>query len=183
MQLCFLPGAQDREGTRRRGLCGSLDEGSRCRALHSLSLLHSLYSRHSSLSWSTKYAVVVIIIVIMFFEIGSHYKALGVLDLAIQTRLASKSQTQRSTCLCLSDAGIQGICHHIQPNMLFAAPFLFFYVKTLNFQKFLSHLIFLFILSVLGAGHDIHLRFDQSLVSFTISSTVCALLTLFILFN
>lgn len=68
--------------------------------------------------------------------------------------------------------------------MLFAAPFLFFYVKTLNFQKFLSHLIFLFILlSVLGAGHDIHLRFDQSLVSFTISSTVCALLTLFILFN
>ena len=53
------------------------------RAPLACSLLRSLYSWHSSLSRSTKYAVIVIIIIIMFFEVRSHYIALGVLDLAM----------------------------------------------------------------------------------------------------
>jgi hypothetical protein len=43
-------------------------------------------------------------------ETGFLCGALAVLELTLQTRLASNSQ--RFTCLCLSSAGIKGVCHH-----------------------------------------------------------------------
>ena len=42
-----------------------------------------------------------------FFETGSHYVALVVLELTTQTSLASNSQ--RSTCLCLLSTEIKGM--------------------------------------------------------------------------
>lgn len=68
------------EGAGLQSLCCSLDSGIQLQS--TFSLLHSLHSWHISLSWSTKHAVVVVTI-IMVFEIGSHYIALGVLDLAM----------------------------------------------------------------------------------------------------
>ena len=44
------------------------------------------------------------------FETGFLCVALAVLELALQTRLSSDSQ--RSSCLCFSSAGINGVCHH-----------------------------------------------------------------------
>lgn len=43
--------------------------------------------------------------------------ALAVLEPALKTRLASNSQ--RSTCLCLLNAGIKGLCHHYLANFFF----------------------------------------------------------------
>ena len=45
-----------------------------------------------------------------FFEITSHCITLAVLELALQTRLASNSQ--RYDCFCLPSAGIKGVGHH-----------------------------------------------------------------------
>ena len=59
------------------------------------------------------------------FKTGFLYETvLAVLELAFQTRLTSN--TQRSTCLCLSSAGINGMCHQCSANVLF------FNLKKLN---------------------------------------------------
>jgi hypothetical protein len=47
----------------------------------------------------------------ILFETGSHYVALAVLKLAMQTRL--DLNTQRSTCLCLPSAGKKGVRYYI----------------------------------------------------------------------
>jgi hypothetical protein len=51
--------------------------------------------------------------VIFFFEAGSLYVALVVLELDMQTRLTSNSQ--RSACLCFLTARIKGIYHYDLP--------------------------------------------------------------------
>lgn len=140
------------EGAGLQSLCCSLDSGIQLS-------LHSLHSWHISLSWSTKHAVVfVTITIIMVFEIGSHYIALGVLDLAIQTRLDSNSQTQEIHLpLPLRCWNQRCMPPHPAKHAIYCFFLIFYYVKILNFQNVLLHLIFLFPPSVLGAGHDTHL--------------------------
>ena len=47
------------------------------------------------------------------FEAGFYYVALAVLELSLQTRLASN--LQGFACRCLPSAGIKGMHHHVWP--------------------------------------------------------------------
>ena len=56
---------------------------------------------------------------VCFYETGSHYVGLAVLELTMQTRLASNSL--RSACLCLPSAGIKDVCHCVQMKIFISA--------------------------------------------------------------
>jgi hypothetical protein len=58
------------------------------------------------------YSVLLLLLslLLLYFEIGAHYIVLAGLELSMKTRLASNPQ--RSTCFCLLRAGIEGVHHH-----------------------------------------------------------------------
>ena len=66
-----------------------------------------------------------------FFETRFLCVALGVLEQALQTRLASNSQRSASTCLCLQRARVKGVHYDHQHPIFFFFFFFFFFVPCL----------------------------------------------------